>query len=197
LGGSYLFQLGQPVTIISGVDSNGNGDSAGDRAILNPNGTEGVGSLVQRVCSNGSGGFTVTANSTAGCAAAKTVGYVAANSNAKYIQASLGAVSNLGRNTFNSPHINIWNMGLQRSVKFTERVEIKFRAEAIDVFNHPDFALGNLSVLGGTSNNKNALNSGYVNLAASLSVPAGTFLNGPALFNGGARLVNFGLKVRY
>ncbi len=170
LSGSYLFQLGQPVTIISGVDSNGNGDSAGDRAILNPNGTEGVGSLVQRVCSNGSGGFTVTANSTAGCAAAKTVGYA---------------------------HINIWNMGLQRSVKFTERVEIKFRAEAIDVFNHPDFALGNLSVLGGTSNNKNALNSGYVNLAASLSVPPGTFLNGPALFNGGARLVNFGLKVRY
>jgi hypothetical protein len=198
LDGSFLFQLGQPVTIISGVDSNGNGDSAGDRAILNPNGTERVGSLVRRVCANGSGGFTVTANSNAACAAASTVGYVATNSNAKYIQASLGAVSNLGRNTFNSPHINIWNMALVRSVKFTERVEIKFRAEAINVFNHPDFALGNLSVLGGTSNNQNALNSGYVNLASSAPNSASsTFLNAPALFNGGARLVDFGLKITY
>src|SRR5205085_6475320 len=37
--GSYLFQSGQPVTIQSGVDSNGNLDSAADRAILNPAGT--------------------------------------------------------------------------------------------------------------------------------------------------------------
>jgi hypothetical protein len=194
--GSYLFQRGQPVTILSGVDSNGNGDSAGDRAILNPNGTEGVGSVLQRVCSNGSGGYTLTPNSgSKACATKSTVGYLAANPNAKYIQAGVGAVSNLGRNTFNSPHFNIWNMAILKNSKVSERVGLQFRVEAFDVFNHPTFALGNFSVLGGTSNNVNSFNSGYVNLNAG--VPAGTFLNPPALFNGGSRNVDFGLKITY
>src|SRR5947208_3609448 len=37
-GGTYLAQSGQPVTPLSGVDSNRNGDSAGDRTIINPSG---------------------------------------------------------------------------------------------------------------------------------------------------------------
>ncbi len=42
----YTYQSGQWVTAQSGIDSNLNGDSAGDRTILNPNGVKGTGSGV-------------------------------------------------------------------------------------------------------------------------------------------------------
>jgi outer membrane receptor protein involved in Fe transport len=199
--GSYLFQGGQPVTIQSGVDSNGNGDAAGDRAIVNPSGTEGVGSLVNRVCLGAGGTTTITVNATptasspAGCPTAKTVGYVAVNPNAKYIQAGVGTLSNLGRNTFDSPYFNIWNMAILNNHKLSERFGLQIRLEAFNVFNHPNFTFGSLTVIGGTSNNTNALNQGYANLAAG--VAGGTFLNAPGLFTATVRQVQLGLKLTY
>ena len=201
--GSYLFQTGQPITIQSGVDSNGNGDAATDRAILNPAGTEGVGSLVNRVCrtSAGSTSVTITANSNSACAANLTVGYVSdgvggvaagINPNAKYIQAGVGTVTNLGRNTYTSPHTNIWNMALLRNVKATERFTLQFRVEAYDIFNNPEYTLNQVDIFSHTTN---ALNQSYANLNAS--VRGGTFLNAPALFPSTVRKVVFGLKLIY
>jgi hypothetical protein len=46
IAGTYTAESGEGVTIRSGNDANLNGDNAGDRAILNPTGQEGVGSLV-------------------------------------------------------------------------------------------------------------------------------------------------------
>ena len=89
--GSFLYESGQPVTIQSGTDSNGNGDSVGDRAVLNPSGTEGVGSLVNPVCRNPATGATSV---NPACTPPDTVGYAAVNPNAKYIQAAAGAVAN-------------------------------------------------------------------------------------------------------
>ena len=201
--GSYIFQTGQPITIQSGVDSNGNGDAATDRAILNPSGTEGVGSLVNRVCrtSAASTSVTITANSNSACAANLTVGYVSdgvgglaagINPNAKYIQAGVGALTNLGRNTFTSPHTNIWNMALLKNVKATERVALQFRVEAYDVFNHPQYALNQVDIFSHTTN---ALNQSYANLNAS--VKAGTFLDSRDLFTSTSRNVVFGVKILY
>ena len=190
--GSYLFQGGQPVTIQSGVDSNGNGDAAGDRAILNPSGAEGVGSLVNKVCRGATGVTSITANTTAACATANTVGYVAVNPNARYIQAGVGTLSNLGRNTFNSPHFNVWNMAILNNHKLTERFGLQLRLEAFNVSNHPNFAFGNLSVIG---TNTNALNQGYANLNAG--VAGGTFLNAPALFTAATRQLELGMKFTY
>jgi hypothetical protein len=190
--GSYLFQGGQPVTIQSGVDSNGNGDAAGDRAILNPSGAEGVGSVVNKVCRGAGGATSITANTTAACATANTVGYVAANPNAKYIQAGAGTTSNMGRNTFNSPHFNVWNMAIINNHKLTERFGLQLRLEAFNVFNHPNFTFGNLSVIG---TNTNAMNQGYANLNAG--VGGGTFLNAPGLFTAATRQVELGMKITY
>jgi len=193
--GSYLFQGGQPVTIQSGVDSNGNGDAAGDRAILNPSGTEGVGSVVNKVCRGAGGATSITANTTAACATANTVGYVAANPNAKYIQAGAGTLSNVGRNTFNSPHFNVWNMAIINNHKLTERFGLQLRLEAFNVFNHPNFTFGSLTVVGSGANNTNALNQGYANLNAG--VAGGTFLNAPGLFTAATRQVELGMKITY
>jgi hypothetical protein len=46
IAGTYTAESGEAVTIRSGNDSNQNGDSAGDRAIFNPSGQQGVGSAV-------------------------------------------------------------------------------------------------------------------------------------------------------
>ena len=187
LSGSYLFQSGQPITIQSGVDSNGNGDADTDRAILNPGGIEGVGSVVNRVCRDVATGAT---SINPACLPQDTVGYVAANPNAKYIQAGAGAVANLGRNTFDSPAFNVWNLALLKDDALTERVRLRFRLEAYNVFNHPNFTIGNLSVFPSTTN---ALTQGYASLTG---VPAGTFLNSK-MFNGGGRQLQLSIKVSY
>jgi len=187
LSGSYLFQSGQPVTIQSGVDSNGNGDPETDRAILNPGGTEGVGSLVNRVCRDPATGATSINSS---CTPQDTVGYVAANPNARYIQAGAGALANLDRNTFTSPHFNICNLAILKEDAINERIRLRFRLEAFNVLNHPNFTIGNLSVFPSTGN---ALNPGYASLTG---VPGGTFLNS-RIFNGGGRQLQLSIRISY
>lgn len=191
--GSYLFQSGQPVTIQSGTDSNGNLDAAGDRAILNPAGTEGIGSTVVAVCRNPATGATFVFSAATPCgagaaAAGNTVGYVTAKPNARYIQTGVGALSNLGRNTFNSPYFNVWNMSILKNNQLTERFNLQIRADAFDVFNHRQYTFGQLSVIG---TNTNALSQGYANLTSGSA-----FLN-QFLFNGGSRTVQLGLKLTY
>ena len=115
---------------------------------------------------------------------------LAINPNAKYIQAGLGAIANLGRNSFRSPSLNVWNMAVFKNNKLTERFGVQFRVVAFNVFNHPNFTLANLSVF---PSNTIALNQGFTSLT---SVPAGTFLN-PQIFNGGSRRIEFGIKLSY
>src|SRR6202012_5217688 len=116
---------GQPVTIQSGVDANSNGDTAGDRAVLNPNGTEGVGSDASIVCRNNATGATFISAATVGAggdcgAAASGVGYLAVNPNARYVLAGEGALTTVGRNSFRSPGFGIWNMALAKRVNVGE-----------------------------------------------------------------------------
>jgi outer membrane receptor protein involved in Fe transport len=191
--GSYIFQSGQPVTIQSGVDSNGNLDAAGDRALFNPAGTGHIGSTVSPVCRNTATNATFTG---AGCVTASgtianpaiVVGYVANTPGARFIQAGVGTIPNIGRDTVDSPYFNNWNMSILKNNKITERVGLQLRVDAFDVFNHRQFTFGTLSVLG---TNTNALSQGYANLNGGSA-----FLN-QTLFNGGSRQVQIGLKITY
>jgi hypothetical protein len=97
LAGTYTYETGEKVTVRSGNDANLNGDNAGDRAILNPGGTEGVGSSVTPLCR-------VTTCGTVGAGA--VVGYLANNPNARYVVAGPGAYANGGRNTLHGRPIN-------------------------------------------------------------------------------------------
>jgi hypothetical protein len=183
--GSYIFQSGQPVTIQSGLDSNGNLDAAGDRAFFNPAGTGQIGSTVSRVCRDpGTGDTSVTSS----CSNGNTVGYVANTPGARFIQAGVGTIPNLGRDTVNSPYFNNWNMSILKDNKITERVGLQLRVDAFDVFNHRQFTFGVLSAIG---TNTNALSQGYANLSGGSA-----FLN-QHLFNGGSRTVQLGLKITY
>lgn len=188
--GTYLAQSGQPVTPLSNVDANANNDGAGDRTIINPAGVGLTGTTVQEVCNDGAGAATriITATSAA-CAAGNVVGYVAVNPNARFVQAGLGALANAGRDTVSTPGLNIWNMSLLKTMKFTERASLQFRFQTFDTFNHQNYSIG-LPSNNGTldqNTNTNPLNTSYI------FVTSPQFLN-KFIFNGGSRNVELGLR---
>ncbi len=125
----YTFESPEYATVQSGLDTNGNGDAAGDRAILNPNGIAGTGSGV------------VPLTNSAGA----TVAYLATNPTAQYIVAGPGALSNMARNTLPLPHINNFDMSLVKRVNITERQQIEFQAQATNIFNHAQYVPGFIS----------------------------------------------------
>jgi hypothetical protein len=118
-------------------------------------------------------------------------GYVAQNPNAQYVQAELGAFPTLGRNSFESPGMNIWNLGLFKNTKLTEGATLQFRVDTFNTFNHRNFSLAQptvfqTGVLIGTVNN--ALSTTYANLTSDL------FLN-DRQFTGGRREMQLGVKL--
>jgi hypothetical protein len=194
--GNFLAQSGQPITILGGSDANGNGDSAGDRAVLNPAGIEGVGTGVSNVVCVGPGGVTSivpasTSKVPSPCPSANIAGYVANNPNAKYAAALLGTLSTVGRNSFRTPGLNVWNMGLIKGIKVTERFNTQFRVNVQNIFNHRNFSLAQPTVLEtgsiiGTVNN--ALSTTYSNVTSPLFLDA-------KQFTGGSRVMELGLKL--
>jgi hypothetical protein len=125
----YTFESPQYATVRSGIDSNLNNDSAGDRTVFNPAGVEGTGS-----------GVTALKN-TAGA----IVGYLAKNPNAQYIVAGLGAQATAGRNTLRTNPINNWDFTVGKKFNFTEGTRLEFQAQFLNFFNHPQFVAGRVN----------------------------------------------------
>ena len=63
----------------------------------------------------------------------------------------LGCTGNLGRNTFEGPGLFTADMTLSKIFKFTERVNMKFEAQAFNIFNRANFLL---ATQGGGAHNK-------------------------------------------
>ena len=165
IAGTYTYETGERITLRSGTDANLNGDSAGDRAILNAAGQEGVGSEVcartatlqyvsstgvigssPNLCSSAPGSAAETA-AIALAARTATVMYVARDPNAKYIEAGQGAVSSIGRNTFLLPAINNWDLSLFKNFRFGESKYIQVRADFFNAFNHPQYVPGSVNTV--------------------------------------------------
>ena len=134
ISGTYTFQSPEYATVQSGVDSNLNGDSAGDRAIINPAGSANIGSDVT--------GYNAAGQVSTG---SDIVAYVANNSNARYIVAGKGARSNGGRNTFPLDHTNNFDFALTKRINITERFRFDIGAQAFNLFNHAQFVGGYLN----------------------------------------------------
>ncbi len=187
--GTYLFQSGQPMSIQSGADSNGNYDSAGDRVILNPNGADRTGTAVNFVCRNASGATSVGGSATACGGNANVVGYVAANPAARYVQAQAGAVANVGRNTVNSERFNLWNMAMFKNFRIGEDKKLQFRFEIFNAFNVGQYTLGFADVAPVVVST-NAQSPSYANVTAA------NFLN-ERQFDRQGRSFQLGLKLSF
>ncbi len=134
--GTYTYQSPEFATVQSGVDSNLNNDSAGDRTIINPAGSASVGS---GVTGYNAAGKAVAAGSSS------IVAYVANNPNARYIVAGVGALANAGRNTFPLKPTDNIDLGVAKRFSFTERTRFEIGGQFFNVLNHAQYTGGYLS----------------------------------------------------
>ena len=123
---SYTAESPEYATVQSGVDSNLNGDTAGDRTIINPSGDPNKGSAVTAL------------KNTAGA----TVGYLANDPSARYITAGAGAYANGGRNTLRLIGINNFDMSIIKKFSISETKRFELRGEFFNAVNHPQFTPG-------------------------------------------------------
>ena len=134
INGVFQTQSGQLMTPQSLLDSNRNGDAAGDRTIVNLSGVPGTGSGVYGV--NALGQRIVDASGADVLGDPSTVAYVAINPSAQYIQAGFGARANAGRNTLRTNNWNRTDMTFVKNIRFGgERYNIQLAAEVGNFFN--------------------------------------------------------------
>lgn len=125
----YTYQSPEWMTVQSNRDVNGNGDSAGDRAIFNPQGVPGTGTDVTSL-HNSSGDI---------------VAYLAKNPTAQYIRGGLYSRPNVGRNTLPAAFIRDLDLTALKRFSVTEQIRVEFSAQALNVLNHPQFVPGSLN----------------------------------------------------
>jgi hypothetical protein len=168
----YTYETGQWATVQSGQDANLNGDAAPDRAIFNPAGQKGVGSDVTEL------------TRTDGA----VVAYLANNPNAQYIRASFGAFANGSRGSVLTNPINNFDIAAAKHLKFGERYQLDFVAQAFNMFNHPQFTTGLINDIQsfGNTGSRNYL------------LPANpTFLNARQNFSSNPRTMQLALKFSF
>jgi hypothetical protein len=126
--GIMTFQTGTPFSVVDGVF----GDNAGVA-----DGVNGVGSFADRV---GNPSTVPPSDHT-------VKGHLFFNP-AAYAQPQGLTFGNSGRNSLNGPHRINFDMSVYKVFKPTEKIDVQFRAEAFNIFNHTEFegppALNNL-----------------------------------------------------
>ena len=191
IGSIFLAQTGQPITLQSGgVDSNGNGDSAGDRASFNPFASGVGGSDVFAVCelAGGAIGLSSAGMAAGGSCPGAAIGYTPVSYSAKYVVTGPGARANLGRNSFASPGFDVLNLSVGKKFHFSESKYLLAKADIFNILNHPNYALSNGNVFSAAGVTTATTTPGY-------AIPGDpNFLNAPGLFSGGFRSMTLGLK---
>jgi len=139
--GIFQAQSGQLVDIQSGIDSNRNGDNAGDRAILNPNGNPNIGSgIVGLTLVNG----VVTQVAVGSAPNVNVRAYLATNPNAGWIQTGYfakelanGGAGTAPRNAFRTHAWNNTDMVFLKNTRFGNEGRFNFQigVEFHDLFN--------------------------------------------------------------
>jgi hypothetical protein len=177
----YTYESGEWGSLQSGRDVNLDGDNAGDRVILNPNGIPGSSTdtsaiLVDRGRRDKDGKVILD-----------TVGYVANDPNAMFIRARAGALTNVGRNTLPTPPINNLDFSIIKRISFGERYSVEGGAQAFNLLNHPQYVPGNINQV-----NSTGVTSGTVR---NFLIPGTDVFNQPSqVFRSNSRAMQLSLK---
>ncbi|HKV92525.1 MAG TPA: carboxypeptidase regulatory-like domain-containing protein [Candidatus Angelobacter sp.] len=184
----YTYETGEWGDVQSGIDSNLNGDTAGDRAVFNSKGVSGTGSGVTPLCTS-----SLPSTSTCGDSASRPflVGYLANNGNAQFITAGLGAFPNAGRNGVQLPPIDNVDLSIIKRFAVTERVNFEFGANFQNLFNHPQFIAGLINDVASFGNTTGAARSSYLNPADP------NFLNASSVFSSNSRTLGLVAKIKF
>jgi len=135
----YTFQSGAWADLQANRDVNLNGDAAGDRVLINPAGVPGTSTTVTPLIA------------TAGPNAGQTVAYLAGNSAAFFIRPGNGSLEPnnglvvAGRNTILTRPINNFDLTIGKRFAITEKLRFEFQAQALNLFNHPQYIAGSLN----------------------------------------------------
>jgi hypothetical protein len=121
---AYTYESPEWATAQSAVDSNLNGDFAGDRTVINRSGNRGLGSDIT--------GLTATAGPNAG----QVVAYLATNPSAYYIVAGKGALATDGRNTLATQPTNNLDLSVYKNLNITERFKFRLGGQFANILNH-------------------------------------------------------------
>ena len=203
VSGVTAFESGVPFTVFNGLNSDGIAGAL-ERPDFNPNGQAGVRAVP-----------TVDTRVNVGGAANPNYGAITGYTNpdvlgadglpvaidpatARYIvnpafitgaPRSVPRFGNLGRNTERSPGINNFNVNILKRTRLTEDMNLEFRTEFYNIFNHPQYISGSVSPFspGGGTIDSDANNA-----------PAGLFLN-PNTVNsdGGGRVIRYQVKLLF
>jgi Carboxypeptidase regulatory-like domain len=193
-GPIYTYQSPEWMTVQSNRDVNGNGDTAGDRAIFNPSGIGLTSTSSTPLCTSALPSFATCGESdfVSGTPGPKNfdstpfiVAYKANNSTARFIRAGTFAQMNLGRNTLPARHINNLDFTALKRFSLTEQKKIEFSAQALNVLNHPQFVPGSLN---------DVASIGYTG-SRNFLVPGNAAFNNPeTVFPSNARALQLALK---
>ncbi|HEV2860319.1 MAG TPA: carboxypeptidase regulatory-like domain-containing protein [Pyrinomonadaceae bacterium] len=150
ISGITSAQSGQPFTVFTGVDTNGNGSTAGDRPNFNPNGP-----IFPDPVSGNFRTFTIDPNNPAFLAprlnTANTAGPLVFTGTGAIQANSLGN-GNLGRNTFRGPGFWNTNLSVAKNFRFGEDKRIRISADFLNAFNQDNY--------GNPTTNMNSTNFG-------------------------------------
>jgi len=148
--GIFQAQSGQLVDLQSGIDSNRNGDNAGDRVLFNASGNRNLGSgIVGLTLVNG----VVTQVAVGSSPNTNVRAYLAVNPNAAWVQAGYFAagIANGGaglapRNAYRTRAFNNTDMDFIKNTRFGKEGRYNFQigAEAHNVFNHREINIGGI-----------------------------------------------------
>jgi hypothetical protein len=133
----YTYESPEYATVLSGDNANLNGDSGAaiDRTIINPRGNKAIGSAVTAITNSGG----------------DTIGYIANNPLAYYIQAGKGTLPTSARNTMPVRPINNWDLSLYKRFTVRERYSLEFGIQAWNVLNHAQYTAGSVDTVNGPS----------------------------------------------
>jgi hypothetical protein len=189
---TLTFESGERAGIRSGVDSNQNGDNAGDRAIINLSGTPGTATTVRAIGRNGATIPFTLPDGSANPALANTVAYVANDPNAQYVQAQVWALTTAGRNTLQMPGINNLDFSIFKNFAIREKVKMQLRADLFNAFNHAQFVPGSVNGVEATAQTSAAVTN-LITIANN-----NTLFNRPdRVFSSHPRVIQMALRLNF
>ncbi|HUM06019.1 MAG TPA: TonB-dependent receptor [Terriglobales bacterium] len=110
-----------------------------------------------------------------------TTGYL---NTAAFSQPDWGTFGNLGRNSIYGPHYVNVDFSVSKNTMVTDRLGVQLRAEFFNIFNHPNFALPNGSIVFGPD-----VSNGVITQTPDVAQ------GNPGLGGGGPRVMQLGLKL--
>jgi hypothetical protein len=147
----------------SGIDSNLNGDSGGDRAFVNAGGNPNIGS-----------GTTALKNT-----AGDTVAFLINNPAAGYVTVPKGGLSTAGRNTERLNPTNNFDATFAKSIGIGEKYKFQFSGRFFNLLNHPEYVGGNISDVGPIGFTSTSVHNFTIPSSAVYHQPSQVFSSSP------------------